>query len=58
MPAGRSSPVIVGKRIFLTAYEDDRRIVLCLDRESGAELWRRHVIAERTERQRSPKRRF
>ena len=49
VPAGKSSPVIVGERIFLTAHEDDKRIVLCLDRESGAELWRRHVIAERTE---------
>ncbi len=50
VPAGRSSPVIAGERIFLSAYEDDRRIVLCLDRESGAELWRRHVMAERSER--------
>ncbi len=50
VPPGRSSPVVAGERIFLTAHEDDKRIVLCLDRESGAELWRRHVIAERTER--------
>ena len=49
VPAGRSSPVIVSDRIFLTAYEDDKRIVLCLDRESGTELWSRHVIAERTD---------
>ncbi len=49
VPAGKSSPVIAGERIFLTAHEGDKRIVLCLDRESGAELWRRHVIAERTE---------
>ena len=34
VPAGRSSPVIWENRVFLTAYEESRCIVLCLDRKS------------------------
>jgi outer membrane protein assembly factor BamB len=43
---GHSSPVIWGDKIFLTtALENERqRLLLCLDRRSGKELWRRVVV--------------
>ena len=41
LPAGLSSPVISGNRIFLTAFEEGRLLTIALDRENGRELWRR-----------------
>jgi outer membrane protein assembly factor BamB len=54
--AGTSSPILVGKHIFLTAYtgynvpreaqgtqEDLKRHVLCLDRATGKILWQKEV---------------
>lgn len=43
VPFGRSSPIIVGDRIFITASEEKKLIVMCLDRVSGKVLWRRAV---------------
>ena len=40
---GQSSPVIVGNKVFVTAVEGpnkENNLVVCLDRESGKELWR------------------
>jgi outer membrane protein assembly factor BamB len=41
LPAGHSSPVIVGDRIWLTAYDDTKLYVIALDRRDGRVLWRR-----------------
>jgi outer membrane protein assembly factor BamB len=43
---GYSSPVVHGDRIFLTSCIEDKqeRLLLCLDRRSGKELWRRTVL--------------
>jgi hypothetical protein len=41
VPFGRSSPVIAGDRIFVTAVEDDKLLTLALDRKSGEVVWRR-----------------
>lgn len=41
VPFGRSSPIVAGDRLFLTASEGDTLITLCLDRKSGKLLWRR-----------------
>ena len=49
VPAGKSSPIVVGDRIFLTAWEGDERFVLCLERSTGRELWRKSVTVERRE---------
>lgn len=49
MPAGTSSPIVAAKRVFLTAYEGDQRLVLCLDADTGELLWRREVAKARTE---------
>ena len=50
VPSGKSSPIIVGEKIFLTAHDDDERLVLCFDRGTGRELWRRAIAAPRTDR--------
>ena len=43
---GHSSPVVWGNRVFLTTCleQDQRRMLLCLDRESGKTLWQREVL--------------
>lgn len=49
IPAGLSSPVVVGDRIFVTGLEGERFALLALDRATGKELWRRHVERKRAE---------
>lgn len=49
MPSGPSSPCIWGKRIFLTAFDAGKLWTLCLDRDTGRELWRRDAGAEKIE---------
>ncbi len=50
LPAGKSSPVFAGKRIFLTGHEGEKLVTLCIDRESGRTLWRREVDRARQEK--------
>lgn len=40
LPAGLSSPVVHGERIYLTAVKDKQLLTLGLDRSTGKELWR------------------
>ena len=47
VPFGRSSPVVAGNRIFLTASEGEKLITLCLDRISGKIIWRTEVARAR-----------
>lgn len=49
LPPGHSSPVLVGSRIFVTAYEDGKLYTICLDRGSGKVQWRREAPRPRTE---------
>jgi outer membrane protein assembly factor BamB len=51
LPAGKSSPVLAGDRIFLTAAEGDDLITMCLSRTTGQVQWRRSVRAARREHQ-------
>jgi outer membrane protein assembly factor BamB len=51
LPVGKSSPILVGDRIFLTASEGDDLITLSLSRTTGKLLWRRSVRAARRETQ-------
>ncbi len=51
LPAGKSSPVLVGDRIFLTASEGDELITLCLSRITGKVQGRRSVRAAKREAQ-------
>lgn len=48
---GHSSPVIWGNRIFLTAYNQEKKqlLVLALDKATGKILWERPVQADRIE---------
>lgn len=48
VPFGRSSPVVAGERIYLTASDGQNLIVLCLKRADGSILWRREVTRART----------
>jgi len=50
LPAGHSSPILAGDRIFVTAYEGDKLLTLALDRATGRVLWRREAPRERTEK--------
>jgi outer membrane protein assembly factor BamB len=50
LPPGYSSPVLFGERLFLTAYEGDRLLVLCLGRSDGRERWRREAPRARREK--------
>lgn len=47
LPVGKSSPVLAGDRIFLTASEGDDLITMCLSRTTGKVQWRRSVRAAR-----------
>ena len=49
LPAGHSSPVLTGDRVFITAYETDKLLVICLDRANGRILWRREVPKSRSQ---------
>src|SRR5580692_1666419 len=50
LPPGHSSPILVGDRIFLTAYEGEKLLTMSLDRASGKILWRREAPKSRTEK--------
>ncbi|MDE0101301.1 MAG: PQQ-binding-like beta-propeller repeat protein [Bryobacterales bacterium] len=49
VPHGHSSPVIAGDRIFMTAYEGERLLVMAVDRGSGEIEWIREAPRPRRE---------
>ncbi len=51
-PPGHASPVVSGGRIYTAAYDAEagERLLLCFDREAGAELWRKTVLSAPPER--------
>ncbi len=50
LPPGRSSPIVVGDRVYATGLDGDRLVVLALDRASGAIVWRRDLARDRASR--------
>ncbi|HEY3580168.1 MAG TPA: PQQ-binding-like beta-propeller repeat protein [Pyrinomonadaceae bacterium] len=50
LPAGHSSPVLTKDRIFVTAFDKDKLLVICLDRASGKILWQKEVPRTQTGR--------
>ncbi len=50
LPPGKSSPILSGGRVFLTAHESGQLLTLALDRETGEVLWRRAAPSRRRER--------
>src|SRR3954466_8377194 len=49
VPPGASSPIVVGDRIVLTAFEDGKLITVCYSRTDGKELWRADSKAKQIE---------
>ena len=49
VPPGMSSPVIVGDKLFLTAFEKGKLVTLALSRTDGKELWRKEAAAKKIE---------
>jgi outer membrane protein assembly factor BamB len=48
VPMGRSSPIVVKDRIYLTALEDNKLLILALERKTGGTIWRREIIRDST----------
>ena len=44
---GHSSPVLSKSHVFLTGFEDKSLITFCLDRETGAVVWKRSIERKR-----------
>src|SRR5262245_14639961 len=51
LPVGKSSPILVGDRIFLTASEGHDLITMSLSRITGKVQWRRSIRASKREYQ-------
>jgi outer membrane protein assembly factor BamB len=49
VPFGRSSPIVAGGKIFLTASEGKNFLTLAFDLDTGRTLWRREVPRARTQ---------
>jgi outer membrane protein assembly factor BamB len=49
LPPGHSSPILVGTRIFVTAYEGEKLLTIALDRATGKILWHREAPRPRKE---------
>ena len=49
VPAGVSSPIVWGDRLFVTAQDDDKLLTLAFDAATGRELWRQVAPAEKLE---------
>ncbi|MBI4905894.1 MAG: PQQ-binding-like beta-propeller repeat protein [Acidobacteria bacterium] len=43
VPFSRSSPIVAGGRVYLTAYENNNLITMALDAGSGRVLWRNEI---------------
>ncbi len=50
VPAGVSSPIVWGDRVFVTALAEDKLVTLAFDCTSGRELWRRVAPTDKIER--------
>jgi outer membrane protein assembly factor BamB len=44
VPKGRSSPIVVKNRVYLTAVEGDALATLAFDAETGRAAWRREIV--------------
>ena len=49
VPPGKSSPVLTGPHIFLTAQQNGKLMVLCFDRLTGKIVWERSITPSRDE---------
>jgi outer membrane protein assembly factor BamB len=49
VPAGTSSPILAGRRLFLTGVEDSQLLTLAIDAAGGRVQWRRAIERPRAE---------
>ncbi|MBL8850606.1 MAG: PQQ-binding-like beta-propeller repeat protein [Planctomycetaceae bacterium] len=49
-PAGMSSPIIAGDKLFITAFEDGKLLTVAYNRADGSELWRADAGAQQLEK--------
>jgi outer membrane protein assembly factor BamB len=47
VPFARSSPIVVGNRVFVTAVEGEKLVTICLRRDNGEVVWRRDLVRPR-----------
>ena len=50
IPTGYSSPVLTKNHIFLTACENEKLLILCIDRKTGDILWKKEAPRSRKEK--------
>ncbi|MCC6365119.1 MAG: PQQ-binding-like beta-propeller repeat protein [Bryobacterales bacterium] len=50
VPMGKSSPVVIADRIFLTGHESGKLLTMAFDRKTGRELWRKEAPGNREEK--------
>src|SRR5688500_12799311 len=48
-PAGLSSPIIVGERLIITAFDGGKLYAIAYNRADGSEIWRAEAHAEKLE---------
>ncbi len=49
VPPGKSSPILTETHVFVTAAEEERLFVQCLDRATGEPVWERTIAHPREE---------
>ncbi len=49
VPSGLSSPIVAGKLLVLTAFDDGKLLTIAYDRASGTEAWRAEAPAKQIE---------
>ena len=49
VPPGASSPIVVGDKLILTAFENDKLYTICYSTADGKELWRADAKAKQIE---------
>lgn len=49
-PPGHSSPIVSHDRVFLTGYEGERLVTICLSLADGRQLWRQEAPRPRKEK--------
>lgn len=50
VPMGRSSPIVVGDRVYLSGIDGEKLSVVAVDRMTGKTAWRRDVARDRVSR--------
>lgn len=48
VPMGRSSPIVIKDRIYVTALEGERLVLLALEAKDGKTAWRREIVRDHT----------